>query len=215
MNYKYFKENPVKIRGVVHAGAHRGEELQWYRDREASKIIWIEPSPDVYKELQVALELAGAKSSYSFCVAASDKDDENVDFHICYGPDARFMEGNKGCSSLLIPKNGTMIGTWYKETIVVKTIRVDSLLERNGFDYNQFDLLNIDTQGAEMLVLRGCPRLLNEIKYISLEVTWNNPYYEENPLFEEIRSFLEKSGFKLEEVDSLTSDWGDALFIKK
>jgi len=27
MNYKYFKENPVKIRGVVHAGAHRGDAL--------------------------------------------------------------------------------------------------------------------------------------------------------------------------------------------
>lgn len=211
--YKYFSENNIKVNGVIHVGAHRGEEIYDYEKLGAKKIIWVEPNPDVFNELEIALSRAQASvESYGFCVAASDSDCKEIDFYICYGPDAGFMTGNKGCSSLLRPKG--RFEEWYKETIKVETVKLDTLIESNEFNYSDFQLLDMDAQGAELLVLKGAIKVLENIKYITTEVTWNNPDYIGNVMFDELIDYLNSLGFEHIETFEHTSCWGDALFIK-
>jgi FkbM family methyltransferase len=212
--YSYFGNNDVTLKGVIHVGAHRGEEIFDYENLGAKQVIWIEANPDVFKELQVALERAQSSvESHGFCLAASDIDDQEVDFHICYGPDAKFMSGNKGCSSLLKPKG--RFEEWYKETIKVKTIKLDTLFERNEFDFNDFDLLDMDTQGAELLVLKGSSKVLENVKYVTTEATWDNPDYIGNVMFDELSEYLESFGFKQKEIYQHDVNWGDVLFVKE
>ncbi len=211
--YKYFSENNIKVDGVIHVGAHRGEEIYDYEKLGAKQIIWIEPNPDVFKELEIALSRAETSvESYGFCVAASDSDCEEIDFHICYGPDAGFMKGNKGCSSLLKPKG--RFEEWHKKTIKVETVKLDTLISTNEFKYSDFQLLDMDTQGAELLVLKGATKVLESVKYVTTEATWNNPDYINNVMFDELKSYLESFGFEHMETFEHTSDWGDALFVK-
>ena len=47
--FTYFKKYKVPLRGVIHVGAHRGEEVHQYEELGAKKIIWVEPNPDVFK----------------------------------------------------------------------------------------------------------------------------------------------------------------------
>ena len=212
--YKYFFENGIILNGVIHVGAHRGEELYDYEKLGAKKVIWIEPNPDVFNELEFSLSNSNSTvESYGFCVAANDEDLSEVDFHICYGPDAGFMTGNKGCSSLLKPQG--RFEAWYKETIKVESIKLDTLIEKNHFNINEFNLLDMDTQGAELKVLRGASNVLKQVDFITSEVTWNNPDYIGNVMFEEIIQYLDYFGFKHVETIQHTPDWGDALFVKK
>ena len=97
MIYKYFKDNDVKVEGAIHVGAHRGEEIYDYEKLGAKKVVWIEPNPEVFEELVCFLENAETSvESTGFCVAAGDSDNDEIDFHVCYGPDAGYMVGNKG-----------------------------------------------------------------------------------------------------------------------
>lgn len=211
--YKYFSENNIKVDGVIHVGAHRGEEIYDYEKLGAKQIIWIEPNPDVFRELEIALSRAETSvESYGFCVAASDSDCEEIDFHICYGPDAGFMKGNKGCSSLLKPKG--RFEEWHKKTIKVETVKLDTLISTNEFKYSDFQLLDMDTQGAELLVLKGATKVLESVKYVTTEATWDNPDYINNVMFDELKGYLESFGFEHMETFEHTSDWGDALFVK-
>jgi len=212
--YKYFSENNIKVDGVIHVGAHRGEEIFDYEKLDAKQIIWIEPNPDVFDELQIALERADSFiESHGFCVAASDVDSKDVDFHVCYGPDAGFMKGNKGCSSLLKPKG--RFESWHKKTIKVDTVKLDTLLTENEFNFGDFQLLDMDTQGAELMVLKGASKVLENVLYVTTEATWNNPDYVDNVMFDELKEYLNSFGFEPVETFEHTSDWGDVLFVKK
>ncbi len=212
--YKYFSENNIKVDGVIHVGAHRGEEIFDYEKLNAKQVIWIEPNPEVFEELQIALERADSFiESHGFCVAASDVDSTDVDFHVCYGPDAGFMRGNKGCSSLLKPQG--RFESWHRKTIKVDTSRLDTLLEENNFNFGDFQLLDMDIQGAELMVLKGATKLLENVLYVTSEATWKNPDYVDNVMFDELESYLNSFGFQHVETFEHTSDWGDVLFVKK
>jgi FkbM family methyltransferase len=212
--YNYFIDNNITLNGVIHVGAHRGEELFDYEKLGVKKVIWIEPNPDVFSELEISLKNAESLiESHGFCVAASDIDSKKVDFHICYGPDAGFMVGNKGCSSLLKPKG--RFESWYKKTIKVESVKLDTLIKRNKFNFGEFNLLYMDAQGSELLVLKGSESVLSHVDYISTEATWGNPDYDGNVMFDELTEYLKHFGFEHKEIIEHTSDWGDVLFVKE
>jgi len=212
--FSYFTDNKVKLRGVIHVGAHRGEEVFDYEKLGAEKIIWVEPNPDVFEEMEVFLTRAGASvESRAFEYAASNVDHQTVDFNIYYGPDAGYLRGNKGCSSLL-EANGRFID-WHQKTIQVETITIDTLISENQFDYQDFDLLNMDVQGAEMLVLQGSDKVLENVKYVTTEATWNNPDYVDNVMYDDLKLYLESKGFVEKQIINHTKDWGDVLFVKE
>lgn len=200
------------ISGVIHVGAHRGEELGEHVAAGAKKIVWIEANPDVYQELLVNLKGSDIENN-TFCVACSDVDDKTIEFNVVYGPDAGYMTGNKGCSSMLKP-TGRFI-PWHQNTIMVDTITLDTLLARNNLDPADFQLLEIDVQGAELLVLAGARNLLKIVKYVYLEVTYSDPDYIGNATFDDIRNFLKGYGFTFKRVDLQAPNWGDALFVKE
>ena len=211
--FSYFQNNKISLNGVIHVGAHRGEEIFYYEKLGAKKVIWVEPNPDVFKEMEVFLTDASVcVESTAFEYAASNVDHEEVNFHLYYGPDAGWLVGNKGCSSLLKAKG--RFESWHKKTIIVETITIDTLIEENGYTISDFQLLNLDVQGAELLVLEGATKTLDNIKYISTEATWNNPDYVGNVMYDKLKLFLESKGYIEEEVINHGPDWGDALFVK-
>ena len=202
------------VTGIIHVGACRGEEIGQYEDMGAKTVIWVEPNPEVFKEMKHYLTSFGASiDSHAFEYAVSDVDHDIVDFYLYYGPDAGFMEGNKGCSSLLKAKG--RFESWYQETIKVETITIDTLLSENNFKPSDFQVLNLDIQGAELLALNGASEVLKHVKYVCTEATWQNPDYVGNVMYDDLKSFLESKGFIETEIVNHGPDWGDALFIKR
>tara|TARA_B100001778_G_C18445471_1_gene564313 strand:- start:210 stop:863 length:654 start_codon:yes stop_codon:yes gene_type:complete len=217
MSFKEEYLNRKDIRKVIHVGADRGGELPQYRNMGVEEVVWVEANPEVYQELLENLELmnVGEVKSLPFNQLISDSDDIETDFNIYYGWDAGHLVGNKGMSSLLKAKNSWWGSECYKGTVKLQSSTLDTFLEKNSLGYD-YDMLNMDTQGAELMVCKGAVKLLESVKYINSEVTLYNPQYEGNPLFNEIYDFLKPFGFiHIETELSGDGNWGDAVFEKK
>ena len=217
MSFKEEYLNRKDIKKVVHVGADRGGELPQYRNMGVEEVVWVEANPEVYQELLENLELMNVSEvkSLPFNQLISDSDDIETDFNIYYGWDAGHLVGNKGMSSLLKAKNSWWGSECYRGTVKLQSYTLDTFLEKNSLGYD-YDMLNMDTQGAELMVCKGAVKLLESVKYINSEVTLYNPQYEGNPLFNEIYDFLKPFGFiHIETELSGDGNWGDAVFEKK
>jgi FkbM family methyltransferase len=60
-------------------------------------------------------------------------------------------------------------------------------------------LLKIDTQGSEIMVMRGARKNVEPFHAIALEVT-HVPLYDGSPLVEEVEAFLQEAGFRFVSV---------------
>ena len=217
MSFKEEYLNRKDIKKVVHVGADRSGELPQYKNMGVEEVVWVEANPEVYQELLENLELMDVSEvkSLPFNQLISDSDDIETDFNIYYGWDAGHLVGNKGMSSLLKAKNSWWGSECYRGTVKLQSSTLDTFLEKNSLGYD-YDMLNMDTQGAELMVCKGAVKLLESVKYINSEVTLYNPQYEGNPLFNEIYDFLKPFGFiHIETELSGDGNWGDAVFEKK
>jgi FkbM family methyltransferase len=81
------------------------------------------------------------------------------------------------------------------DVIKKQGIRLDDLFT----DDSEFDLIKIDTQGAELDVMQGGMQLCSKAKGIILEVTIER-YNENSPLIDEVNVFMDNLGFKPMEI---------------
>jgi FkbM family methyltransferase len=94
------------------------------------------------------------------------------------------------------------------------TITVETLLKNFNIDITEFEFVNIDIQGAELLALKGMKKILRFAKYLYLEVNIKH-LYENCPLIDDLDSFLFDYGFERKETSITIYGWGDALYVKK
>lgn len=71
--------------------------------------------------------------------------------------------------------------------------RLDDLAQRDGF---QPDVLKVDTQGSELMVLKGAEKSLKSVLFAEIEASFLRRY-QDQPLFGEIEEFMVSRGFEL------------------
>ena len=205
-----------KVTRVLHVGADRGGELPQYKDMGVEEVVWVEANPEVYGELLENLQIMNIDEVQSrpYNQLISDQDDVELDFNLYYGWDATTLSVTKECPLFLKQEifGGDLI-------VIVELLSyflsIDTFLERNEID-NSFDMMNIDTQGAELMVFKGATEVLKKINVINCEVTFFNPHYHKNPNFDEVYEYLKPFGFKHVHTDyCLERNWGDAVFVKE
>lgn len=99
--------------------------------------------------------------------------------------------------------------------------RLDDLVADKGLP--QPDFLKLDTQAAELKVLKGGVETLKQTQFILLETWARRVYGPETPLFQEVAAWLYAQDFVLYEILSLedgrdadgTLRWFDAVFVNK
>jgi FkbM family methyltransferase len=77
------------------------------------------------------------------------------------------------------------------------------------------DVLQIDVQGAELLVLKGAESVLARTKAVFVEVSTRPALYTGSTTMNELVSFLNERGFFLQLLGNDTNGTGNALFVKK
>ncbi len=202
--------------GIYHVGAHTGFDAYIYHGLGAKYIIWLECNPNLAKKAYGILEewqQAGYTQDRWFNVAATNKDDEMLDFFF-------YNTEEDGTSSLLEP--GGIIekipGTKFLGSqLKVPTITLDTLIEREQLPYVDCNLLNVDTQGTELLVFKGAQKLLTSptLKYIICEVSFES-LYKDGALTTDIDAYLYQYGFRRTffRPDCIATH-GDAIYIKE
>jgi len=96
---------------------------------------------------------------------------------------------------------GAYIGSGYK-TLLLSTKRLDTYIHEKNIPMP--DLIKIDTQGAELDILRGCDGILRNCKLVHCEVPAENVEYNQGaPKHHEYLDFFESHGYryKIKEKD--------------
>lgn len=184
-------------KGVIHVGAHRCEEKIHYDSWNIDKVMWIDGNDDLC-----------ALNDNIINAIVSDKDDVEVDFII--------TSNDAMSSSILELKEHKKEHPDCLEVNRVRknTVRLDTLLKRQNESPQNFDVLVMDVQGAEMFVLKGAPEVLKNIKCIITEVN-TKELYAGCVMLEELDAFLGERGFIRMHTDMTRHGWGDAVYVKK
>lgn len=77
--------------------------------------------------------------------------------------------------------------------------RLDLLAEQDGFGA---DVLKVDTQGSELMVLKGAELVLRSVVLAEIEVSFFRRYRDQ-PLFADIEAYMVERGFELIELSKL------------
>jgi FkbM family methyltransferase len=118
-----------------------------------------------------------------------------------------------GTGSLLkVGELGTkLFGLENAESYQVQISSIDSEYLSRGDD---IDVLQIDVQGAEMLVLEGAKEMISRTKAVFLEVAMEAGLYKNSTTWSDLTSFLASNGFKPQLLGNDTNGTGNALFVR-
>lgn len=149
-----------RVCGVIHVGASGGQERDLYA-KFGQRVLWIEPIPSVFDILSQNIKSFPLQRAVNRLI--TDRDDAEYVFHIA---------NNYGMSSsiLSLDRHQEM---WpevqFESQMSLRSITLDTLLVEMAMDPGDYGALVIDTQGSELLVLKGACRLLGGIKYVKTE----------------------------------------------
>lgn len=196
---QFIQKHNIPLYGVIHVGAHFGQE------------------DILYKELGIKNRLYFEPLSSNFNILKQNVGDDSLVIKKALGNERKmvkmFVESfNKGMSSsILKPKLHSIqfphiVFDSFEE---VEMARLDDL----NIDTKPYNMMNIDVQGFELEVLKGSVKTLENIDYLIVEIN-NAELYEECPLFEEINSFLTKHNFMCIDQYWWGGTFGEGFFKK-
>ncbi len=173
-------------RGVIHVGANTGQERDRYW-RHRLPVLWVEPIPEVFATLQ--RNLAGYPNQRAVQRLVTHEDGTECVFNV---------SSNNGQSSSILPLHEHKTvwpGVSYARTLTLRSVTLPTLLREEGADASRYDALVMDTQGSELLVLRGAEPLLGGLRYIKAEAP-DFESYKGCCRLEDLDGFLGAHGFR-------------------
>ena len=187
--------------GVLHVGAHLGEEANEYESYGWLPVIWVEAQPELVISLRTKLH---ADRHQVFEAAVWDEDNVKM----------TFLKANNSQSSSLL-NFGSHAKSYpsiiMNEEFEVSTVRLDTLLGNNRLP----NFANFDIQGAEGRAIISLGRKIDSIDAIYTEVNRKEVYLGCMQI-DDMDDLLKSEGFERAAVRwVLGKGWGDALYLRK
>ena len=151
------------------------------------------------------LNSANKNASVKYLPAALSDGEAVADLHLTV---------EEGCSSLYEPNYKVLDRYFLKENWrVKKKIKLQTTTLSNIFREHSIkpDFIKIDTQGAELNILRGAADFLDSALGLELEVEFQEMYVGQ-PLFSDVDSFVRGKGFELFDLNRY---WANNSALKK
>lgn len=175
-----------RVSGVIHIGANAGQERSLY-DSFGLRVLWVEAIPDVYRQLVDNVAQFPLQKAVHGLV--TDQDDQSYTFHV---------SNNEGLSSSILPlKHHRDIwpDVTYSGSVPLRSTTLPTLLQNEGVDLTDYNALIMDTQGSELLILKGAEAILRQFMFIKTEVP-DFESYAGCAQLDEMTAFLERCGFR-------------------
>jgi len=193
-------EYSLNITGILHIGAHHGQESSTYQSLGLNNVVWFEPQSDAYTILRSSVP----SSDICFNIALG-----NVNAVL---PMYIEKDNDGQSSSFLKP----LLHSHFYPHINFSSQSSYRVFRLDDMDLNlsSFNFVNLDTQGYELECLKGASQWLSRhCSYIYTEIN-TLPLYDQCPLLDDLLFFLQPLGFYLATLKCYPQGWGDALFIK-
>lgn len=196
---KINKKYGLDIKGVLHIGAHYGQENIVYDDLQIENRIFFEPLADNFRKLSQNVD-----SKFTLINKALGDFNGTIEMYV--------ERANSGQSSSVLKPSLHLVQyphITFPDKETVEIARLDNI----EFDREKFNFINIDVQGYELEVFKGASETLKSVDYIMTELNIEE-LYEGCARLKDVESFLAEYGFKLVETDWAGFTWGDGFFIK-
>ena len=174
-----------KIKGLIHVGAHHGEERDVYA-AHGLNVLWVEAIPEVHENLKVLL--AAYPKQQAVCNLVTDVEGGECKLNI---------SSNDGCSSSIFDLAGhkkLYPEVSYTGSITLRSVTLATLVRKLRLDLKNYDALVMDTQGSELLVLKGATSILPAFRFIETEAA-DFESYAGSCRLSDIDDFLRQQGF--------------------
>jgi len=173
--------------GVIHIGANEGQERGTYNLFKLN-VLWIEPIPEIYNKLLENIKEFSLQRALNYLIL--DRDNIKVILNI---------SNNNGLSSSIFELDkhkNIWPDVYYSSKISLNSITLPSLLKKEFIPIKQYDCLIMDTQGSELLILKGCEQILQNFKYVKTEVA-NFEAYTGCCQLSEMNAWMASKGFRI------------------
>jgi FkbM family methyltransferase len=175
-----------RVAGVIHIGANTGQERDVYR-KHGLNVFWIEPIPEIFKVLERNLDGYSKQRAAQYLLSARDRETFKLN-----------IANNDGASSSILELNAHR-DLWpavhFTSSLEIQSRTLDAVLIEESIDRTQHDSLVIDTQGSELLVLKGAEESLSWFRYIKTEAADFEAYSGCSTLVD-LDDFLHRRGFR-------------------
>ena len=186
---RLYNRNPdsffKKISGIIHVGANEGQE-RFYYAACGLHVIWVEPIPEVFQRLQDNIQNYSKQKAYQYLL--TDQNDTEHEFRVI-GDD-----GESSSIYALAQHQDIWPEIQTVKTLAIKSKTLPTMLANENIDLSNYQGLVLDTQGSELLVLRGSQNILSRFTYIKAEAADFNAY-EGCCQLNELVAFLKKYSF--------------------
>jgi FkbM family methyltransferase len=173
--------------GVVHVGAHKGQEVPQYIAEGRAPIICFEPQP-LHSEIVGAIVVPVALSDY----------EGTMTMRIPHHLHATTERDTQSASGLPLIKENAVANGWTPtpwDTLDVPVCRFDEWAKEYGFNTGSCSYLAIDVQGMELQVLKGFGDFLGDFSELKVECS-SPPLYEGGADAKEVVEYLRLYGFR-------------------
>lgn len=190
----------VKIKDLIHVGAHYGQEYEIYQKLGIDRLIFFEPLGQNFEILKAHV---GEKAKL-FQLALGNEN-KKVKMYV--------ESANNGMSSSILKPQKHL--EQYPQIVfdqeeIVEMDRLDDFLPEK----ENYNFLTIDVQGYELEVLKGSRETLSNISGILTEVN-RDELYSNCVRVEQLDDFLKNFDFYRFETNWERGTWGDAFYLKK
>jgi FkbM family methyltransferase len=190
----------LKIKGVLHIGAHIGQEFETYEKLGINNVMFFEPIPTTFQRLK---ENVGDRAILI-----------NTALGNMIGEVEMFTETiNQGQSSSVLEPEHHLVqhpNIQFTGREKVNITKLDTFIE----DKDKYNFINIDVQGYELEVFKGGAEYLKTIDYVMTEVN-RAELYKGCARIEELDTFLGEYAFERVETTWDGGTWGDAFYVKR
>jgi len=173
------------LRGVIHVGANVGQERRRY-DAWRLPVLWVEPIPEVFATLLA--NIADYPDQRAARALVADVAGNEVDFYV---------SNNRGESSSMLDlaeHKDIWPTVGYERTLRLTTTTLVDVVRDVGLDMDRYNGLVMDTQGSELLVLKGAVALLSRFDFVKVEVA-DFESYKGCCQLPELAAFMTAQGF--------------------
>ena len=193
------------VRGVLHIGAHYGQEYEEYIQCGVERCVFFEPLAPAFEVLRSRV---GNKPNVTLVNKAIGPKNERV---------TMFVESaNQGMSSSML-KPKFHIDRYphivFNDSAEVEQVRLDDWATEH-IELGDFNMINIDVQGYELPALQSAPIVLQHMDAVYAEVN-KDELYEGCTLVGALDDYLAEFGLSREDTGWYGSGWGEAFYVRK
>ncbi|MEX6779300.1 FkbM family methyltransferase [Limnospira fusiformis] len=177
--HQIFQDHKVTPRGIIYVGAGEGRSLKRFAKFTNAKILLIEANPVTCERLKMAV---GDRPNIQTVHVAIADQNSTATLHVTN------IESNSSILSLTEYKK-LYPNLTETQQIPVETRTIDSILTELNLLPEDYNILCLDIQGAELLALTGASEILQHLDAI-YSTTSQNQLFERGATFEQLNAFL-------------------------